>query len=141
MKLQIFTAEDIYRMSLIDKLFTLNQLASWLDLKPQTLSKRLIHGKDFTTEFQTELNKIFKREGFITDKIEQCNLLIKQTLQTETIMNSSLAMLGELVMEYTGDDNELSYDEKKNLIEQLEQLRESNTDAIHNLIKIVKGKK
>ena len=136
----MFTPEHIYQLVAERRIPSQAWLAQQLKMSSQAFNKMLLHGKGFGDDVQRKLNDILKREGIITDSTEQCSLLIKQTLHTDSIINQSLSSLNEITIKLAGDDD-LSFDDKKKLIANYESMLDQVQERIYDLIRIVKGKK
>lgn len=127
--LQILFNEDKTKAWLADK----------LGIKKQSLQYQLTNSSNYPVELHNRIMNIFQKEGFITIKSEQCNFLVRQTLEINSLIGHSVSILNQTVKNFT-KDNLLDFRERKDLGELIEKIRTETNNQLDEIEKIIEGK-
>ncbi|MFC2084943.1 hypothetical protein ACFLS9_07800 [Bacteroidota bacterium] len=123
------TKQDEIKQILFNNDRTVKWLADKLGKERQGLHYQLNHASKFGIDLYEQIKKIFKNEGFLDN---QCEYLLRQTLNVDAIVNNCLASLSDTVNRFTSD-NILEFGEKKKLSELIEKI---HNDVEHQLKKL-----
>lgn len=133
------TPQDEVKRILFDHEKTNTWLAKKLGMSKEDLHYQLNRSKNYPVDLHNRINEIFKKEGFITNATEKCEFLIKQTLQIDSVVGTSLTMLNSAVEKFTRD-NVLDFREMKRLFDIVEKIRDGVNESLDNIESILNGK-
>ncbi len=131
--------QDEIKRILFDNDRSKSWLAKKLGITAQSLQYKLDVAPDLSLEFYRQIMKIFKAEGFISSANEQCEYLIQQTLQIDSMIGNALTMLNRTVQKTTLD-HVLDFNEKRKLFELIEKIKSDFEDELGKIENILKGK-
>lgn len=136
---EIMTPQEEILQILFNEDKTKAWLADKLGIKKQSLQYQLTNSSNYPVELHNRIMNIFQKEGFITIKSEQCNFLVRQTLEINSLIGHSVSILNQTVKNFT-KDNLLDFRERKDLGELIEKIRTETNNQLDEIEKIIEGK-
>lgn len=136
---EIMTPQEQILQILFNEDKTKAWLADKLGIKKQSLQYQLTNSSNYPVELHNRIMNIFQKEGFITIKSEQCNFLVRQTLEINSLIGHSVSILNQTVKNFT-KDNLLDFRERKDLGELIEKIRTETNNQLDEIEKIIEGK-
>jgi len=133
------TPQEEVKRILFENDKTKTWLANRLGISKEDLSYQLNRSKNYSADLHNRIINILKKEGFITNTTEKCEFLIKQTLQIDSMVGTSLTMLNTSVEKFT-KDNILDFRETKRLFDIVEKIRNGVNESLDNIETILNGK-
>lgn len=133
------TKQEEIKQILFDNDLTNAWLARKLRMSKQDLGYQLNDAVNFSADLYDRIIAVLKREGFITKESGQCEHLINQTLEINSLIGHSLSILNSSVKKYT-DDKVLEFSERKRLIELAERIKDDFNDQIEEIMKVLEGR-
>ena len=133
------TKQEEIKQILFDNDLTNAWLARKLRMSKQDLGYQLNDAVNFSADLYDRIIAVLKREGFITKESDQCEHLISQTLEINSLIGHSVSLLNSTVKKYT-EDKVLEFSERKKLIELAERIKDDFIDQIEEVIKVLEGR-
>jgi hypothetical protein len=131
------TPQDEIKQILFNNDKTKVWLANKLGMSKSDLTYQLNRATNFSVDLYNRVMDIFRKENFIT-KDDQCDFLIRQTLQIDAVIGHSLTMLNDNVLKFT-KDNVLDFKEKSRLIEVVTKIKDELIAELETIEKIIES--
>lgn len=131
------TPQDEIKQILFNNDKTKVWLANKLGMSKSDLTYQLNRATNFSVDLYNRVMDIFRKENFIT-KDDQCDFLIRQTLQIDAVIGHSLTLLNDNVLKFT-KDNVLDFKEKSRLIEVVTKIKDELIAELETIEKIIES--
>lgn len=114
-------------------------LAGKLNITPQKLDYILHNAKKISKSDYDSIMHIFKNAGFITSNSEQCNHLLGQTIEIDSLLGHALTILNGNIRQFT-KDNVLDFNEKRRLLDIVTKIRTDFNNELDSIEMIIEGR-